>query len=146
MAFFTRVNLNVPVLPPEDAGSNDTCSAVPHMHRRHASEPVTSVHSATTNSTTTRPNSVSGASSAAPKSVVVIVNANENEVAETNAKNKASVNAKGRPTVAAVAVTESSAPSSENDESEVSKSDEKNGNGEPKRYEYVVDRVLGVEV
>ncbi|XP_067204662.1 protein kibra isoform X2 [Linepithema humile] len=141
MAFFTRVNLNVPVLPPEDVGSNGTCSAVPHMHRRYASEPVTSVHSAITNSTT-RPNSVSGASSAAKSGVVVTVNANENEVAETNAKNKASVNAKGRPTAAA----ESSAPSSENGESEVPKSSDKNGNGEPKRYEYVVDRVLGVEV
>lgn len=143
MAFFTRVNLNVPVLPPEEVG---TCPAAPHMHRRYASEPVTSIHSAITNSTT-RPNSVSDASSAAKSGVVadrsvVTVNANENEIAETNAKNKASVNAKGRPTAAA----ESSAPSSENGENEVPKSSEKNGNGEPKRYEYVVDRVLGVEV
>jgi len=142
MAFFTRVNLNVPVLPPEDVGSNGTCPAISHTHRRYASEPVTSVHSAIMNSTM-RPNSVSGASSAVKSGVVVdrsVVNVNENEVAEINTKNKASVNAKGRPTV------ESSAPSSENGESEVPKSSEKNGNGEPKRYEYVVDRVLGVEV
>ena len=147
MAFFTRVNLNVPVLPPEELGAESICSSTSHTHRKYASEPVTS---AFINSTTTRSNNISGGSAlpvtksnsvtdrSATNVVAVIVNADE--VALSNVDSK-SVNAKGRPAV------ETEARSSENGEREVlPKSTEKNGNGEPKRYEYVVDRVLGVEV
>lgn len=148
MAFFTRMNLNVPVLPPEELGTEGTCSvASSHMHRKYASEPaVTSVHNFM-NSSTTQPNNVPGGSALPTKSAdrnaanVVAMVVNEDEVALSNADGK-SVNAKGRP-----AATETGARNSQNGEREtLSKSAEKNGNGEPKRYEYVVDRVLGVEV
>lgn len=145
MAFFTRVNLNVPVLPPEDLGTDGTCSAVSHTHRKYASEPVISAHSFT-NSSTTRPNNVSSGTalpttksgSIVDRNVVAI--ANEDEIALSNADSK-SINAKGRP------AAETGVRTAENGEREAPpKSAEKNGNGEPKRYEYVVDRVLGVEV
>ncbi|KAG5324664.1 KIBRA protein, partial [Acromyrmex heyeri] len=145
MAFFTRVNLNVPVLPPEELGAEGICSSTSHTHRKYASEPVTSAFI----NSTTRSNNISGGSAlpvtksssvtdrSATNVVAVIVNADE--VALSNADSK-SMNAKGRP------AAETEARSSENGEREVlPKSTEKNGNGEPKRYEYVVDRVLGVE-
>lgn len=145
MAFFTRVNLNVPVLPPEELGT-EGASAASHAHRKYASEPVTNEFM---NSSSTRLNNASGGSaSPATKSNVADRNvtniavtiADEDEIALSNIDNK-SVNAKGRP------VTETSMRNSENGEREpLPKSAEKNGNGEPKRYEYVVDRVLGVEV
>jgi len=147
MAFFTRVNLNVPVLPPEELVTEGTCSATSHIHKKYASEPVTSVYGGFMNSSTTRPNNVPGesvlpattSSSVADRNAANIMTANEDEVALSNVDSK-SVNSKGRP-------VETDARSSENGETEaLSKSAEKNGNGEPKRYEYVVDRVLGVEV
>lgn len=147
MAFFTRVNLNVPVLPPEDLGTDGTCSAA--SHRKYASEPVTSAHGFT-NSSITRPNNISGGSALpATKSGgiadrnavnVVATIANEDEIALSCADSKP-VNVKGQP------AAETGVRTAENGEREApSKSAEKNGNGEPKRYEYVVDRVLGVEV
>ncbi|KAL0116550.1 hypothetical protein PUN28_009893 [Cardiocondyla obscurior] len=147
MAFFTRVNLNVPVLPPEELGTESTSSATSHAHRKYASEPAVVSAQSFMNSSIARPNNVLVRSvSPATKSSGVTdrnatnVVANEDEVALSNAENK-SVNAKSRPT------TEADARNSENGEREtLSKSAEKNGNGEPKRYEYVVDRVLGVEV
>lgn len=151
MAFFTRVNLNVPVLPPEEFGAEgSTCSATSHTHRKYASEPVTSAHGFT-NSSTTRSNSVPGGSAlpisksgggVVDRNIVVVI-ANEDEAALSNADSK-SVNAKGRP---AAETTGARSSTAENGEREaLPKSAEKNGNGEPKRYEYVVDRVLGVEV
>jgi len=145
MAFFTRVNLNVPVLPPEDLGTDGTCPTVSHTHRRYLSEPVTSVHGVV--SSTTRPNSVPGGSTTfAVKSSGVAVDQNTNAIARnvedetTNTNDKLT---KDWP------VVESNAQNTENDTSEtLKKSVEKSGekNEEPKRYEYVVDRVLGVEV
>ncbi|XP_014488000.1 PREDICTED: protein kibra [Dinoponera quadriceps] len=155
MAFFTRVNSNVPVLPPEDFGPDGSMyptTAQAHMHRRYASEPVTTTaHNSYAGNSTARPNSVPSGSPASssksvtmdrnPSGIVVSTNADEDVSAVHNATGK-SVSAKGRP-----ATTESNAPSTENGEDESVKSIEKNnGNGEPKRYEYVVDRVLGVEV
>lgn len=151
MAFFTRVNLNVPVLPPEDLGIDGTCPTASHTHRRYASEPVSNVHGVI--NSTMRPNSIPGGSGSSVTrnssgvadrnaSGIVITNVNENEIPTKNTDKL--VNAKGRPPAA-----ESNARNSENGESEVlSKSTEKSeDNGEPtKRYEYVVDRVLGVEV
>lgn len=148
MAFFTRVNLNVPILPPEDLGTDNTCPTASHTHRRYASEPVTSAHGII--NSTMRPNSIPGASASSPArsssgvvdrnaSGIIITNVNEDEIPVMKNTDKP-VNAKGRPAM------ESSAQNSENGESEApSKSTEKNE--EPaKRYEYVVDRVLGVEV
>jgi len=147
MAFFTRVNLNVPVLPPEELVTEGTCSATSsHTHKKYASEPVTSVYGFM-NSSTTRPNvpsesvlpATTSGGVADRNAANIIMIANEDEVALSNVDSK-SVNAKGRS-------VETGARSSENGETEaLSKSAEKNGNGEPKRYEYVVDRVLGVEV
>lgn len=151
MAFFTRVNLNVPILPPEDLGTDSTCPASSHTHRRYASEPVTTTHGII--NSTIRPNSIPGATASSATrnnsgiadrnaSGIVITNVNEDEIPVIKNTDKP-VNAKGRP------AAESSAQNSENGESEApSKPTEKNeGNGEPaKRYEYVVDRVLGVEV
>ncbi|XP_020283351.1 protein kibra isoform X2 [Pseudomyrmex gracilis] len=143
MSFFTRVNLNVPVLPPDDLGTDSTCATTLHTHRRYASEPVISGHSIT--NLTTRPNSVPGGnalstlqrSDTSDQNTCVATSINEEEI---NNADK-SVNAKSRSEV------ESNAQTSENCEnSETSKSTETNGNEEPKRYEYVVDRVLGVEV
>lgn len=166
MAFFTRVTSNVPVLPPEDFGPDGSIyptMAQTHIHRRYASEPVTTTaYNIYVGNSTTRPNSVpsgSPASSSTSKSggsvtvdrnasnIVVSTNADEDVSTASNSTSK-SICIKGRPAAASTTTTtESNAPSSENGEDESAKSIEKNnGNGEPKRYEYVVDRVLGVEV
>ncbi|RLU24886.1 hypothetical protein DMN91_002977 [Ooceraea biroi] len=149
MAFFTRVNLNVPVLPPEDPGTDVSCSAPSHTHKRYLSEPVTSVHGVA--GSTTRPNSVPGGSTTFVKNTgattersTIARSAEDETTTATNANDKLT-NAKNWP------VAESSEQNAENDTSEASnksaeKTGEKNGNEEPKRYEYVVDRVLGVEV
>lgn len=162
MAFFTRMNSNVPVLPPEDFGPDGNIyptMAQVHMHRRYASEPVTTT-AHNNHAGNSRPNSVpsgSSTSSSVSKSpsgvgavdrnasnTVVSTSIDEDVSIVNNATNSKSVSAKNWP---ATNVTESNAPSSENGENEAAKSIEKNnGNGEPKRYEYVVDRVLGVEV
>ena len=91
MAFFTRVNLNVPVLPPEETAEKG-CGP---DHRRHASEP---------SRVSSRPPAGHRRSSAGPP---------------------------------ANGAAEAEAPDAQKPEEE---------DGEPKRYEYVVDRVLGVEV
>lgn len=151
MAFFTRVNSNVPVLPPDDLG-NDACliTVQAHTHRRYASEPVTtSGQSSYVANLTTEPSSISNeiyVSSSASKhsdtmldqnaSTVISASTDDDTVTPTNVNNM-SANAKGRP-------IELSAPVSETDKDEIPESNEKNG--EPKRYKYVVDRVLGVEV
>ncbi|KOC61152.1 Protein kibra [Habropoda laboriosa] len=98
MAFFTRVNLNVPVLPPDDSLCENTSSVspLPIQHKRHASEPVTTEFRVTKLG-------VQGVSNSAVRS---------NSVPSGNA----------------------------------SVSPEENDGEEPRRYEYVVDRVLGVEV
>lgn len=144
MAFFTRINLNVPVLPPEELGTEGTCSAASNTHKKYASETAVAGTHGSMNSSTTRPNNVPGGNALpVTKSGGVAdrnaANANEDEIALSNADNK-SVNAKGRP------AAETGARSSENGEREALPKSEKNSNGEPKRYEYVVDRVLGVEV
>lgn len=136
MAFFTRVNLNVPVLPPEDLATDDTCPAASHTHRRYLSEPVTSVHGVA--GSTTRPNGIPGGST-----TFVVKNSGTATERNTNAIAR---------NIEDEATAESGTQNTESDTSgasnkPVEKSGEKNGgNEEPKRYEYVVDRVLGVEV
>ncbi|KAG7206063.1 hypothetical protein KM043_003460 [Ampulex compressa] len=137
MAFFTRVNLNVPVLPPEELILDGPST----LHRRYASEPVSSQDSSVRIAghcpalTTSRSNSVPTASTARA-SANSSTRSTEEPVA--NGSNK-SLNAKGRPGDAAgvhgAEVTQEEGSTKQTDE-----------NGEPKRYEYVVDRVLGVEV
>lgn len=148
MAFFTRVNLTVPVLPPEDVGTDGTSCPAPssHAHRRHSSEPVTSVHGVA--GSTTRPNSVPGASvtfaarnggAVTDRSTDAIVKSVEDgTTTASNASDKLTTNTTENETSEARGQTK--------DKSAAEKPDEKNGNEEPKRYEYVVDRVLGVEV
>ncbi|KOX79441.1 Protein kibra [Melipona quadrifasciata] len=99
MAFFTRVNLNVPVLPPEDSLCENPSSPSPSFiqHRRHASEPVTTEYM---------------------------------------------VNKLGAQGVLNLTLRSNSVPSGN---ASMVKTDENDGE-EPRRYEYVVDRVLGVEV
>lgn len=116
MAFFTRVNLNVPILPPLDSpvDSNAPCGFPPAsaaQHRRHSSEPVAnpSVSTCTTSTST------------------------EEAAATTNGVLKAAEDA---------SVNELE---SDRNGKEEQNTDE-NNSGEPKRYEYTVDRVLGVEV
>ncbi|XP_012149559.2 WW and C2 domain containing protein kibra isoform X2 [Megachile rotundata] len=148
MAFFTRVNLNVPVLPPEDSlCENALSSPSSAQHKRHASEPVTTESMVTklgaqcALNSATRSNSVpSGNASAVRTEGAASNNAstttNIAEDVPTNSTNK-SVNAKGRP-------NESNTHCQENGQSE--KTSEDADGEEPRRYEYVVDRVLGVEV
>lgn len=97
MAFFTRVSLNVPVLPPEESANE------PH-HRRYASEPTTSTTKVSNNFVSAQTKCAS--QPGVPQKTV-------------------SVDSKSEP--------EGSTEDKINDD-------------EPKRYEYVVDRVLGVEV
>ncbi|XP_012274634.1 protein kibra [Orussus abietinus] len=162
MAFFTRVNVNVPVLPPEDF-SELTSPPVPSaQHRRYASEPATGqsvtdhgrggagqvprtglrpvVHGATNGMSTTTVNGVSAGTggktvNAASKSVAVPA---ENSGNATNSLNRSD---------------RSSKPTREAEDSKstqgaggTAKPTDETGDNEPKRYEYVVDRVLGVEV
>ncbi|XP_053985871.1 protein kibra isoform X1 [Hylaeus anthracinus] len=151
MAFFTRVNLNVPVLPPEDS-SYENVSLPPLsfvQHKRYASEPISSESVATKlgaqgmSNVATWSNSVPSESASSMRGYgAVNINAsvvgNLSEDILANSTNK-SVNAKGRPAVAKLQC-------SENGQVETLKSTEENDNEEPRRYEYVVDRVLGVEV
>ncbi|XP_015428746.1 PREDICTED: protein kibra [Dufourea novaeangliae] len=156
MAFFTRVSLNVPVLPPEDSSCENALlpSLSAGQHKRYASEPVTSesvvakvnaqcftnmaarsnsVPSGNASSSATRGDSAAAANNAAAGIVPSTV-----EESSANSTNK-SVNAKGRPVAGKLQCAE-------NGQVESLKSSEETDSEEPRRYEYVVDRVLGVEV
>lgn len=163
MAFFTRVNLNVPVLPPEESLTEwavpVSSSTATILHRRHFSEPATSqsvlgagkfgVHNCSAqNCFPSNPVSKSSSvginsivqSSAVSKKVTSAISNGDYTIDDTTATNnvKITLNAKGRSCT--------TVPGPESDQIiESSKSDEPSGD-EPKRYEYVVDRVLGVEV
>ncbi|XP_033224229.1 protein kibra [Belonocnema kinseyi] len=164
MAFFTRVNLNVPVLPPEESLTEwavpVSSSTGTILHRRHFSDPANSqsvlgagklgVHNCSAQNCLPS-NPVSGSSSIGIKSIAqssavskkftsAVSNGDGTIDDTTTVTNNVNItrNAKGKscPTVLG--------PES-NQIIESSKSDEPSGD-EPKRYEYVVDRVLGVEV
>lgn len=133
MAFFTRVNLNVPVLPPEDSAE------ITVQHRRHASEPVggqaasvrTSIHGIREVSAVN--SSRTSANNAVHRSSVVGLPSSTNgpETRDSGVCTNAAVTTdSSKQTV--VLENPSDKPSDDS--------------GEPKRYEYVVDRVLGVEV
>ncbi|XP_015593116.1 protein kibra [Cephus cinctus] len=148
MAFFTRVNLNVPVLPPEDTPESGTNNSGP-QHRRHASEPVSSQsavaarlqpatncssNSAPSGSTNMRTNSVEG------NKVNSVVTSNCADLS-TNSVNSVNVTSESK---TGKHPNDSDSIVIPEEDSKGSKAIE--DNGEPKRYEYVVDRVLGVEV
>ncbi|XP_078043817.1 WW and C2 domain containing protein kibra isoform X2 [Augochlora pura] len=147
MAFFTRVSLNVPVLPPEDSTCENALrpSLPASHHRRHASEPVTSetlvtkVDAQSISNLVSRPNAVPSGNVTAARVDVAATN-NESIVLNLaeDSTNK-TINSKGRPVAAKLQCTK-------NGQAENSKSPEQNDSKEPRRYEYVVDRVLGVEV
>ncbi|XP_014232669.1 protein kibra isoform X1 [Trichogramma pretiosum] len=105
MAFFTRVNLNVPVLPPDETNNTTNDEMPPLDHRRYSSEPV--------------------------KSTKIYNNASRKSSgpAEASSDNHSKI-----------------AEDKVNQETSTDKQPDVDENGEPKRYEYVVDRVLGVEV
>lgn len=126
MAFFTRVNLNVPILPPMDSpvDSNAPCGFPPApaaQHRRHSSEPAANPSVSTSTSVATCTSSTSTDEAAATTNGVL--------KAADKAANGASVH---------------ELESDRNGKDEETPDD--NNSGEPKRYEYIVDRVLGVEV
>lgn len=148
MAFFTRVNLNVPVLPPEDSADENPPlpSLSPAQHKRCASEPVTSECMVTKSGAqdifnlTTRSDSVPSGNTSVTRtgSAAPHIVRNVTDDVAANSTNK-SLNAKGRPAETKIQFTE-------NGQGEGLKSSEENDSEEPRRYEYVVDRVLGVEV
>ncbi|KAI4494396.1 hypothetical protein M0802_008888 [Mischocyttarus mexicanus] len=171
MAFFTRPNINVPALPSNDFSlessmmSTDACLA---LQKKYTSEPPIAQSSSEKSVPDISTRSNSGNTIAMKSSVGVVTgSSNTSAVLSTDdclangggggggvgvgggggggggdgggcgagTTNK-SINSKGRP---------SATP--ENDQKEDLEGSEENGNeGEPKRYEYVVDRVLGVEV
>ncbi|XP_076627616.1 WW and C2 domain containing protein kibra isoform X2 [Colletes latitarsis] len=138
MAFFTRVNLNVPVLPSEDS-SYENASLPPlsfSQHKRYASEPITSESVVTKlgaqdisnvatglNSVSSENVSVARVDGAATKNTSIVTNLGEDILA--NSTNK-SVNAKGRPVVMKLQCAE-------NGQGESLKSLEENDNEEPRR-------------
>ena len=163
MAFFTRVNLNVPVLPPEDSMTESvvsvSSSASTILHRRHVSEPanVQSIldggkfgvhHSSAQNCLPLSP--INGSSNARTNSVTqtsaVIKNVGSTIINGESATNITAETKNVNITVSLRDRSCTTVPESESEQmNENPKSDEASGE-EPKRYEYVVDRILGVEV
>lgn len=134
MAFFTRVNLNVPVLPPDESASDKNAVTGPD-HRRYASEP-----SRTTNSSANSRNASSQHNHASRKSsgpAAVTATSTTSTVTVTATVEKTSSTKIIRDPVDSNAVTQTG---------DAQKTTPDEEDGEPKRYEYVVDRVLGVEV
>lgn len=127
MAFFTRVNMRVPILPIDENNSEQlTCH-----HRRHSSEPSTSGHNYHRQHT---------------------VKDNSNNTELINSRNENSIIHKlNRTNTSGITTTTINSTTSNTDVSKTIREVEENidddtNSGEPKRYEYVVDRVLGVEV
>ncbi|CAD1477547.1 unnamed protein product, partial [Heterotrigona itama] len=149
MAFFTRVNLNVPVLPPEDSLCENPSSPSPSFqHRRHASEPVTTEYMVNklgaqgVLNLTSRSNSVPSGNTSMVKTDGAATN---NTTTVTNVIEDVPANSTNKPVKGRS--TEANVHCQENGQGgENLKSTEENDDEEPRRYEYVVDRVLGVEV
>ncbi|KAJ8679667.1 hypothetical protein QAD02_015454 [Eretmocerus hayati] len=118
MAFFTRVNLNVPVLPPDEHSSTEKTSNLVPDHRRHASEPS---RTSSSSRNPTQSNQVARKTSSASTGTTIQISSDgSSEIIKDHSTDEA--------------------------ESTEAKKNEDGEDGEPKRYEYVVDRVLGVEV
>ena len=137
MAFFTRVNLNVPVLPPED--SLETNSVMSSDHRRYASEPSnvrpcnfpSSLNQRSAQNNIKKINSISTSTTTA------------STCTSTNTSNGASP---VEPSASSITEEVEKTESKNNQNNQNSENSENSDDSEPKRYEYVVDRVLGVEV
>lgn len=127
MAFFTRVNLNVPVLPPDESNPENSLNTIPE-HKKSGVETNCQNH----NSNPTRPNNLPNSLNHRPSAHVIRKMASVGT--STTLSNGSSPT---EPTATVPEETEEEAAL------EAQKSDD---DSEPKRYEYVVDRVLGVEV
>lgn len=134
MAFFTRINLNVPVLPPDESAV-DKITLTGTDHRRYASEPSrTSSNTASSRNASSQHNQASRKSSSP---MVVTATSTTSTVTVAAAIDKISSNQIERDPIEINKVLQTGDPQKSTTEEE---------DGEPKRYEYVVDRVLGVEV
>lgn len=148
MAFFTRVNLNVPMLPPDDFNFDSSSSLI--HHRRHASEPAIIGSS---------PSPLRAGVYSVSKDVsainVALISARTESGTTTMIKNNANsvstetnnINIK-EPTTRVTNVAGGSTKVADKTNKIINETEEEKDetNGESKRYEYVVDRVLGVEV
>ncbi|KAK0082818.1 hypothetical protein PV325_009790 [Microctonus aethiopoides] len=148
MAFFTRVNLNVPMLPPDDFNFDSSSSLI--HHRRHASEPAI---------IGTSPSPLRAGVYSVSKDVsainVALISARTESGTTTMIKNNANsvstetnnINIK-EPTTRVTNVAGGSTKVADKTNKIIDETEEEKDetNGESKRYEYVVDRVLGVEV
>lgn len=173
MAFFTRVNLNVPVLPSEELMAENVTTVQLLPHRRHMSEPAstqsvsvsktnvysvsnnllpnaTNIANAVTSTTITNSfaNKTNSDSSTKGNSAVSATNCATTKI---NGENQNSIDSDVTMTVNLGQSSldkdnkQCQAVQTEDDDKKES-DDSESGGGEPKRYEYVVDRVLGVEV
>lgn len=125
MAFFTRVNVSVPVLPTNENNTEQLTS----QHRRHLSEPSTSGHSHH------RVYSVRDNSSINTELLSARM---DNNISLKSIRGNSIVTING-----SSSNTDVSKTIREVDDENIA---DDGNNDEPKRYEYVVDRVLGVEV
>ncbi|XP_011503552.1 PREDICTED: protein kibra [Ceratosolen solmsi marchali] len=126
MAFFTRVNLNVPVLPADEL-TLERNLVLGQDHRRYASEPVKTSFSRSGAVHNHVSRKISGPSTTTIIKVPTIINTSIATNSDRSSKILRDVIKSEPQIVGGQKVT------GEED-------------GEPKRYEYVVDRVLGVEV
>lgn len=142
MAFFTRVNLKVPVFSPDDIPNESIATVFPTLpaitHRRHASEPISNqsivnIGKVDIQCSSTQNSAQNCSSSNNQKTISTLTTSTTKNISIIAiAKDKACT---------PVTESESDHPSDKNNP----ESEELSGD-EPKRYEYVVDRVLGVEV
>ncbi|XP_048512060.1 protein kibra isoform X2 [Athalia rosae] len=165
MAFFTRVNLNVPVLPSEELMSENVTTLPLLPHRRHMSEPASSqsvvtvsrtnvysvsnnlVTNATTNTAVatsgTRTNSVASKTNSAPSKANSVVNKSNCVTHNVNSANQAT-NESGISTEKLNLNADSKQCQSDQAEDGVKSSEaaESGSGGEPKRKSEVNDNVV----
>ncbi|XP_014207758.1 protein kibra isoform X2 [Copidosoma floridanum] len=137
MAFFTRVNLNIPVLPPDEPPM-DKLSPLNHDHRRYASEPCRTTSKSTSTSTH---NHASKKSSGGTSSTTMTTTTSNTTIITINSASTGAGDRNSK-VLGDTVITENDVQSKDAGQ----KTEEDDEEGEPKRYEYVVDRVLGVEV
>lgn len=145
MAFFTRVNLNVPVLPPDDSAQDDS-PAPSHDHRRYASEPSRPSSNSNSNSSSRGNGVQQPAANHTPTAAAAATSVRK--TADRNSKILRDSQDTGSATGATVVVVDGTANSNSVlvTAAAAAGTAAEDEDGEPKRYEYVVDRVLGVEV
>lgn len=145
MAFFTRLNLNVPVFSADDFPNENIAVFSPlpaTTHRRHASDPINNQSIVDIEKIDIRCNSTQNCLALSAYSI------NNNpkpcSVTQSSTFTTASKN------ISIIEITKDKlctpVPESENERVDENPESEELSGEEPKRYEYVVDRVLGVEV